>query len=156
MDIHARVTRLNGAHAVVTIEQEPAGCGHCREPGGCRSGLLGQIFRAYPREFSLPNGIGAYCGERVIVHLAAGSLIRCVLAGYFLPVPAVILGGALGASISGETFSRDGGAMVGALAGLLLAACLIFFRLAPGLAGPAPRLVRMGARDAKCSLEEKP
>lgn len=156
MDLYARVRRLEDAHAVVALAQERGGCGRCSEAGGCRSGILGQMFRASPREFSLPNGIDARAGERVIVRLAAGSLMRGSLAAYLTPVVGVLVGGVFGAAIAGDHFARDVGAIAGALLGLVVAVCLIVFRLGPAAVGSGPRLVRIGDEVPKCGTEERP
>lgn len=156
MDLYARVKRLEGAHAVVALAQERGGCGRCSEAGGCRSGVLGQMFCASPREFSLPNGIDARAGERVIVRLAAGSLARFSVAAYLIPVVAVLIGGAFGAAFAGDLFARDGGAIAGSLLGLVVAVCLIAFRLGPAAVGSGPRLVRIGGEVPKCRTEERP
>ena len=154
MDTVVRVMRLEGAVAVVAAEVDGIGCGRCSEPGGCRSALLTQFFIAPSREFSVPNEIDARAGDRVVIRLAAGSLLGWSLTTYLVPVLAVILGAALGASIAGEAFSRDGGAVGGSLVGLVLAACLIASRLSPASVGTGPRMVRIGSDGPKCRREE--
>lgn len=156
MDVYARVKRLDGAHAIVALEQEIAGCGQCSEPGGCRSGILGQMFRTTSREFSVPNEIGACSGDRVVVHLALGGLGRCSVAVYLLPVIAAVIGGSLGAAIVGDALSRDGAAILGSLMGLALAGWLIVRRVAPASEGFRPRLVRAGEKAPKCKKGERP
>lgn len=156
METFARVRRLQGASAVVAVEADGGGCGRCSEPGGCRSGLLSQIFRSPVSEFSVPNDIDACTGDRVLVRLEAGGLARWSLTTYLLPVFAVLTGAAIGALAAGEAYSRDVSAVGGALVGLVLAAWLIVFRLAPASVDNRPRLVRIGEDVLRCRREEKP
>lgn len=150
MDTVARVLRIEGAVAVVAVDATGAGCGRCDEPGGCRSGLLSQMFHAPVREFHVPNEIGARAGEMVLIRLATGGLARWSLTAYLLPVLAVVVGAALGASIAGEGSFRNGGAVGGSLVGLVFAAWLIVIRLAPTSVDTAPRLVRLGDEGPIC------
>lgn len=156
MDVVARVKRLEGAAAVITVEADGGGCGRCSEPGGCRSELLSRLFRAPSREFSVPNGIGASAGDRVRVQLATGELARWSLTTYLVPVLAAVIGAAIGASIAGDQFSRDSGAVGGSLVGLVAAAGLIASRLAPASVVTVPRMVRMIDDVPTCGREERP
>lgn len=156
MDTVARVVRLEGAAAVVALEADGGGCGRCNEPGGCRSGLLSQMFHTPSREFSVPNEIDARAGETVLIRLSTGGLARWSLTAYLFPVFAVLIGAALGASTAGESYSRDGGAICGSLVGLFFAAWLIISRLAPTSVSTGPRLVRLGDDIPSCRREDGP
>lgn len=156
MDAFARVKRLEGTVAVIAMEADCGGCGRCSEPGGCRSGLLSRPFRAPSREFSLHNEIGAGAGDRVRIHLATGELARWSLTTYLVPVFAVVIGAAIGASIAGELYSRDSGAVGGSLVGLLLAVGLIAARHARASVVTVPRMVRMSDDIPTCRREERP
>lgn len=155
MDTAARVKRLDGAVAVVVVEANGGGCGRCDEPGGCRSGLFSQLFGSRVREFSVPNEIDARAGDRVSVRLAAGGLARSALTLYLIPVFAILVGAALGASIASEAHARDMAAVGGSLVGLLLGWIVVLAR-GPASAGALPKLVRIGDEVSKCRREEKP
>ncbi|MDR2239485.1 MAG: SoxR reducing system RseC family protein [Zoogloeaceae bacterium] len=116
MEQEAIVARVEGGHACVEIGSG-GGCGHCHEAGGCQSGILGRIFRNKPRQFRLPNHIGAMPGERVIVRVDEGATLRAALLTYLLPALCLLLGAAAGAALNG---GGDAGAALGALAGFAL------------------------------------
>ena len=76
MDQEAIVARVEGDHAYVELGGAGAGCGRCHETGGCQSSILGQLFRAKPRQYRIANPIGAVPGDPVIVRVASGSTLR--------------------------------------------------------------------------------
>lgn len=154
MDMVARIKRLEGPMAVIEVAAGGGGgCGRCDEPGGCRSGLLTQMFRKSGSEFLVPNDICARVGDQVFVRLGDGKLARWSLVAYVLPVFAVLFGAALGASAAGDSFSRDGGAIGGALLGLLFAVWLNAFRFGSKSKRRGLQLVRMGNDFPKCKSE---
>ncbi len=136
----ARITRLDGAVAIIAVDAENGGCGRCSEPGGCRSAVLTQMFRQRGCEFSVQNRIDARVGDRVVLRLPDGSLARWSLTIYLVPVLAVLLGAALGSFCVGDASFRDFGAMSGSL--VALAVCWIVFRLVPTSLGTGPQMVR--------------
>jgi len=116
MDQEAIVTRIDGAHACVEVDG--GGCGHCHETGGCQSGILTQLFGNTPRQFRLPNHIGAKPGERVIVRVGEGATWRAAVLTYVLPVLFLLAGAVAGTVLGG---GGDAAAALGALAGFVLA-----------------------------------
>lgn len=91
------------------------GSGMCAK-GGCGAAVLAQIFSRNPRgPMRVGNPIQARIGERVIVGVEEGMLVRSTLLAYLLPL-ALLLGGAL----AGRAGGGDGLAAVGALLGLAI------------------------------------
>lgn len=116
MEQEAIVSRIEECHAYVEI-CEDGGCGHCHEVGGCKSGILIQLFNDKPRQFRIINRIGARQGERVIVRIAEGATLRAALLTYLVPVLFLLLGGALGKTMME---GGDGATALGALGGFAL------------------------------------
>jgi positive regulator of sigma E activity len=112
------------------------------------------MFHTPSREFSVSNEIGARVGETVLIRLGTGRLARWSLTAYLIPVFAVLIGAALGASTAGESYSRDGGAICGSLVGLFFSLWLIASRLAPTAVGTGPRLVRLEDNNPSCRRED--
>ena len=115
MDQEAIVARVEGNH--VYVEVGGGGCGRCRDAGGCQSGILGQLFGNKPRQFRMPNLIGATQGDHVVVRIAEGAMLRAALLTYILPLQFLLVGAAMG-TVLGE--HRDASAALGALAGFAL------------------------------------
>lgn len=91
------------------------GSGMCAK-GGCGAAVLAQLFSRNPRgPMRVANPIQARPGERVIVGVEEGMLVRSTLIAYLLP-----LGMLLGGALAGRAWlpESDGLAVVGALAGL--------------------------------------
>ena len=102
MEIEATVSRVEGAHAFVRVDNPTGGCGRCNDAGGCASGLLGRPFRRECRIFRLPNNIGAQPGDRVLVTIADGAALRAAVLVYLLPALLLVAGSVLGAAIAGQ------------------------------------------------------
>src|SRR5690606_7499437 len=93
------------------------GCGRCDEPGGCRSVKLAYAIRPARSEFELRDEIGVSVGDEVVLRMADGSALRGALAGYGLGAVLVLLGAMAGLAVGGG----DGAAVLGAVAGLIMA-----------------------------------
>lgn len=119
MEQEAIVARIEGDHAYIEVGSAQ-GCGRCHEAGGCQSGVLGRIFRQTPRQFRIRNTIHAAPGERVIVQVADGTMLRAALVVYLLPVLLLVAGAFAGMALGG-TANADGGTLVGALVGIAAA-----------------------------------
>lgn len=140
---HAIVRSLDVDMVDVEIEQ---GCGRCHEEGGCGGQNLTQMFAAGPRHYRLRNTVGAVVGDRVAIAIAPGGVRRSANFAYGVPLAALFAGALAGGQLAG-----DGGAMLGAAGGLLLA-FLFLARRAPG-AGEvsAPYIVsRLPAKQENC------
>ncbi len=75
---------VDGDTALVETENG-GGCGRCNEPGGCRSGLIAGMFAPGPRTYRIANTIRAQAGQRVLVCLPDGAVLRSAIAGYLVP-----------------------------------------------------------------------
>ena len=121
MESTAIVTRIEGQHAMVEVSPVAAGCGRCHEAGGCGSGMLNKSLR--PQQLSiyrLPNLVGAAVGDRVIISVPEGSVLRAALLAYLLPVLLLIAGAAVGTVVSDSDLIAVIGAGSGLALGLLL------------------------------------
>ncbi|MGB4911333.1 MAG: SoxR reducing system RseC family protein [Candidatus Dechloromonas phosphoritropha] len=129
--VRAVVREVNQAGTLVEV-QEQRGCGRCHEPGGCGGQQLTQIFCSTPKTYRVANAIGAVVGDRVTIAISAGSVRRSANLAYVLPLTATIAGAMLGMLLG-----DDPGAMLGGLAGLLVAFLHVRHRAAAGTGFPA-------------------
>lgn len=110
-------TASNGiwVHAV-----EPSGCGTCGGQG-CASRRLAQLFQPKPRNFLVDCDLPLSPGDRVVVGIAHGSVLKSALRAYGLPL-GLMLGGALVAQAvqPGDAFALAG-LLLGGAAGWLVA-----------------------------------
>jgi len=127
--VRAIVREIDQAGALVEVEQE--GCGRCHEAGGCGGQQLTRMFCSTPKTYRVANEIGAGVGDRVTIATAAGSVRRSANLAYVLPLTATIAG-----AVVGMLLGDDPGAMLGALAGLLLAFLHLRRRAAAGAGFP--------------------
>jgi sigma-E factor negative regulatory protein RseC len=107
----AVVSTLEGDLAVLDVKPM-TGCGRCLEPGGCGGGL--SIGSTCVRQYRVVNGIGAKPGDRVVVRIADGVILRAAWQAYGVPGLLAILGAALGYGLAGG----EGAAVIGAACGL--------------------------------------
>lgn len=114
LETPARVVQTEQSAALVEADfGGGCGSGMCAK-GGCGAAVLAQLFSRNPRgPMRVGNPIQASIGERVIVGVEEGMLVRSTLVAYLLPL-AMLLGGAL----VGRTLGGDGLAAVGAMLGL--------------------------------------
>ncbi|MBK8890853.1 MAG: SoxR reducing system RseC family protein [Dechloromonas sp.] len=123
--VHAVVREINQADALVEVER--GGCGRCHEAGGCGGQQLTQMFCSTPKIYRVANEIGARVGDRVTLAISADSVRRSANLAYVLPLTATIAGALLGMLLG-----DDPGAMLGSLAGLVLAFLHVRRRAAAG------------------------
>ncbi len=91
---------------------EPSGCGTCGGQG-CSSRRIAELFQRKPRQFLVDCDLALAPGDRVVVGIADGSVLKSALRVYGLPL-GLMLGGALLAQASQP---GDGSALVGMLIG---------------------------------------
>ena len=140
---HALVRSLDADMVEVEIEQ---GCGRCHEEGGCGGQNLTQMFAAGPRHYRLRNTVAAGVGDRVAIAIAPGSVRRSANFAYGVPLAALFVGALAGGQLAG-----DGGAMLGAAAGLLLAFLYLAWRRPAASQVAAPQIVsRLPAKSGSC------
>jgi sigma-E factor negative regulatory protein RseC len=91
---------------------EPSGCGTCAG-GGCSSRRIAELFQRKPRQFLVDCSLSLAPGERVVVGIASGSVLRSALRAYGLPLALMLAGALLAQTIE----PGDGSALVGMLLG---------------------------------------
>lgn len=123
---HAVVVRVEADVAHLEIERSRP-CGLCGSTRGCGVSLWGRLFGHRAGAFTVDNVLGAAVGDRVVVGLDESLLLRGALRAYLLNALLVCLGGICGAALADTPASRDGYAVTGALAGLLLGLAWLHF-----------------------------
>jgi sigma-E factor negative regulatory protein RseC len=91
---------------------EPSGCGTCAGQG-CSSRRIAELFQRKPRLFRVDCDLALSPGDRAVVGIAAGSVLKSALRAYGLPL-ALMLTGAL---LSQAFEPGDGSALIGVLLG---------------------------------------
>lgn len=117
LETRAIVIKVEGREALVEAVHG-GGCGACGGGSSCGSGKLAEAFCVRPRQFRARNEINAQAGEEVEISVRDGALFRSALTLYGVPLILLFAGAAAGEHWLGAA-GRDGGAAIGALAGLL-------------------------------------
>lgn len=91
---------------------EPSGCGTCGGQG-CSSRRIAELFQRRPRHFLVDSDLELAPGERVVVGIAHGSVLKTALRLYGVPL-ALMLAGAL---LAQAARPGDGAALAGLLLG---------------------------------------
>jgi sigma-E factor negative regulatory protein RseC len=91
---------------------EPSGCGTCGGQG-CSSRRIAELFQRKPRLFLVDCDLSLAPGDRVVVGIVHGSVLRSAWRAYGLPL-ALMLAGAL---VAQAVRPGDGAALVGLLLG---------------------------------------
>lgn len=107
----ARVTRI-APDGVWVQAVESSGCGTCGGQG-CSTRRIAELFQRSPRQFPVDCDLSLAPGDRVVVGIADGSVLKAALRLYGLPL-VLMLAGAL---LAQEVWPGDGSALVGMLAG---------------------------------------
>jgi sigma-E factor negative regulatory protein RseC len=115
------VKAVDGGHVLLEIEPAASGCGACHAADACASRALMEPADGRCTVRWMPNHIGAHVGDRVVLTTADGTVGSVALLVYLLPALLLLAGAALGTVWSGT----DGGAVLGALAGLVLAVLVL-------------------------------
>ncbi|MEY3202364.1 MAG: hypothetical protein RIR70_1914 [Pseudomonadota bacterium] len=123
MERRAIVARIEGDFAFLKLSPDAAGCGRCKEVGGCGSGVLNSLFGSRCSLQKLPNPERAAVGEEVLLITPDGALWRAALVLYGLPIVLGLLG-AMSLASQGDLASLAGFS-AGVAAGLLGARVLV-------------------------------
>lgn len=118
--VDAVVAAIEGEWAIVTVKRS-AGCGRCQEPGGCGGSLNPDLLdqgtsSCGGRQYRVLNDIGARLGDTVALSVPEGLVLRAAMASYGVSVLLAILGAALATALD----AGEGGAILGAVTGLLV------------------------------------
>lgn len=110
----ARVVRCTEQGAWVE-SVEPSGCGTCGGQG-CGSRRIAELFQRQPRQFLVQSVLPLQPGDRVVIGIAAGSVLRAAGRAYGWPLLAMFSM----ALLAQQLWQHDGAAVVGAAGGGLL------------------------------------
>ena len=113
----ASVVSLEGSKAKVVMVRSDA-CGACAAKDMCHPSS-GETM-----EMVVLNSAEAKPGDRVIVSLPPGELLKASASAYLLPAVATVTGGAIGWSRTGT----DPGAIAGSVIGLAAATIYLFWQ----------------------------
>jgi sigma-E factor negative regulatory protein RseC len=97
---------------------EPSGCGTCNGQG-CSSRRIAELFQRTPRQFLVDCDLALSPGDRVIVGVDGGSVLKNALRAYGLPLAAILAGALLAQWLWAGDAAAVVGALVGAAAGAL-------------------------------------
>lgn len=107
----AEVTRT-ASDGVWVQAVEPSGCGTCGGQG-CSSRRIAELFQRKPRQFLVDCDLALAPGDRVVVGIAQGSVLKSALRAYGLPLGLMLAGALLAQAVQ----PGDGAALVGMLVG---------------------------------------
>lgn len=116
IETRALVLRVDGGYAIVEADRA-AGCGRCDSAKGCATGTLSKLFCFKPRQLKVMNSVGAEPGDRVVVGIYDGALMKSSVAAYLVPL-ALLLCGALAGAFFAQGPAKDLYSAMGALGGL--------------------------------------
>lgn len=123
LEQHARV--IESSEAGVWVEPvEPSGCGVCAGQG-CASRQIAELFQRYPRRYQVESHFDVSAGDRVVIGMPEGSVVRSALSLYGLPLLFILAGALLAQAWS----PGDAIAVLGAVLGGLVAWGLTGFNL---------------------------
>ncbi len=91
---------------------EPSGCGTCGGQG-CSSRRIAELFQRKPRHFPVDCDLSLSPGDRVVVGIVRGSVLRSAWRAYGLPLTLMLAGALLAQAV----WPGDGPALAGMLLG---------------------------------------
>ncbi|HSJ81033.1 MAG TPA: SoxR reducing system RseC family protein [Thiobacillus sp.] len=99
---------------------EPAGCGTCGGQG-CASRRIAELFQRKPRHFLVDCDLSLSPGDRIVVGIARGSVLKSALRVYGLPLGLMLTGALLAQAVQPGDGPALVGMLLGGLAGWLVA-----------------------------------
>lgn len=123
MRVKGVVLRVEEGYAWVDVSIAQ-GCGRCQEPGGCGGVNIARPFGSASQSVRVCNDIDARPGEPVGVLVEDGLPLRGAMLVYGFPVLGLMAGAALGTAVASAGSSADLPALVGGVAGCLVAILL--------------------------------
>lgn len=117
----ATVVDIAGEFAWVETQRQTA-CGACSANKGCGTHVISKVVGNRRNRVRVLNTINAEIGDRIIVGLEEGALVKGSLALYFVPLLGLFGGGAFGGVLFSnfEKAYTDGWQILFALGGLVL------------------------------------
>ena len=116
LETRAIVVSVDGQRAQVRASQVN-GCEQCKGKG-CGTGKLAGLFCSKPRQFKVNNPIKAGVGDKVIVSVAEGAIMRGISMVYLMPLALLVMGATFGNFLAQHPGQQDSYAAVGAMFGL--------------------------------------
>ncbi|HEX8963388.1 MAG TPA: SoxR reducing system RseC family protein [Rhodocyclaceae bacterium] len=105
---------MAGEYAIVEVEGLPSACGKCGDKGGCGKPQAG------PRRYAVRNTVGARVGDRVVLSVPEGAVLKAALLSYLMPLGFVIGGAAAAMARFGDGLPAIAGAAFGLAIGLMI------------------------------------
>lgn len=115
----AEVTRT-ASDGVWVHAVEPSGCGVC-EGQGCSSRRIAELFQRKPRQFQVDCDLSLSPGDRVIVGIADGSVLKSALRVYGWPLGLMLTGALAAQAVAPGDGAALFGLILGAVAGWVVA-----------------------------------
>ena len=148
----ARVVRVTDDQLWLEPEQTTS-CGHCASSASCgvetqAAGIGTVTSRLQERRFVVDNPGGFREGDRLVVGVSEGSLLKASLTAYGLPLVCALTAG----SIAQGMYSDDLTSMLGMAGGLVLGLLVARFNARRlGARGDlSPRILRRARPDETC------
>ncbi len=137
----ARIVAITGETAWLEAESKSS-CGGCKASKGCGVSVLSGVVGNKPVRFRLRNTFGGKVGDRIVIGIPEGALLRASLIAYMLPMVCMI-GAALGTiGLGGD----DPAAAIAAVGGLALG--FVAMKLFSGKLKIQPIFLRKDSGDA--------
>ncbi|OGU47934.1 SoxR reducing system RseC family protein [Thiobacillus sp.] len=99
---------------------EPSGCGTCGGQG-CSSRRIAELFQRKPRNFLVDCDLALAPGDRVVIGIAHGSVLKSAMRAYGLPLGLMLAGALLAQAIQPGDGAALAGMLIGGAVGWLLA-----------------------------------
>lgn len=99
---------------------EPSGCGTCAGKG-CSSRRIAELFQRKPRHFLVDCDLSLAPGDRIVVGIADGSVLKSALRVYGVPLGLMLTGALLAQALQPGDGSALVGMLMGGVAGWLVA-----------------------------------
>ena len=99
---------------------EPSGCGTCGGQG-CSSRRIAELFQRKPRNFLVDCDLALAPGDRVVIGIAHGSVLKSAMRAYGLPLGLMLAGALLAQAIQPGDGAALAGMLIGGAGGWLLA-----------------------------------
>lgn len=99
---------------------EPSGCGTCGGRG-CASRRIAELFQRKPRQFLVDCDLSLSPGDRVVIGIPRGSVLRSAARAYGLPLGLMLAGALLAQALVPSDAAAFGGLLVGGAVAWLLA-----------------------------------
>lgn len=108
------VTDVKGDFAVIEVAAAASACGKCGDKGACGKAANG------PRRYAVRNTVGARPGDRVVLSVPDGAVLKAAALSYLMPVLFSIGGAAAGTAWGGEGLAAVAGAVLGLMTGVAI------------------------------------